>query len=514
MSLVLKLISLLSLTLLATGTADAEKQVTILFTNDVESAYDPVPAYWRDDMERIGGIAEITTLIESIRKTQDHPVMLFDSGDIFTGSLASATHGRLAFELMITMGYDAMAIGNHEFEYPSEVLAWEKNRAPFPVLAANIFYKGTDHPFAQAHAIIERGNVRIGVVGIMGQDAATALIPSHIADLDVRDPAPWVQKSVDALRQEVDLVVLLTHMGKTAPMQTDAEIDPTVHRDIDADIPLAGAVRGVDILLGGHADAGTEDPVIHPKTGTIIMQTYGQATHLGYLSVSLDDAGAITHCDCKLIPVNADRFPPDPRVRAKIEATRAAFPDLYRVIGRSEAQLNRLYARESDLGNLMADMVRDVSGADIGMIHSGSLRKDLPQGDLRFVDVRDVYPFVDDLIVVKMTGKQVRAVLEQSLTLERGIMQLSGLSITYDPEAPRYGRLRSAHLGDDPLEDTRIYAVAVPEIIAQGADLYVTFKDAPDQTVVSPFEDILESWFKGRTVTRPPNGRQRPVTGH
>jgi len=165
--------------------------VTLLFTNDVESAYDPIPAFWLEGQEMIGGIAEMTTLINEIRGTEAN-VFLFDSGDIFTGALAKLTEGRLAFELMITMGYDAMAIGNHEFEYGHEIFAWQKNRAPFPVLGANFFYKDTDHPYAQAHTVIERNGIRIGVIGIMGQDAVSAIIPSYISPLDVRDPAEAV----------------------------------------------------------------------------------------------------------------------------------------------------------------------------------------------------------------------------------------------------------------------------------------------------------------------------------
>jgi 2',3'-cyclic-nucleotide 2'-phosphodiesterase (5'-nucleotidase family) len=143
--------------------ADSEQTVTLLFTNDVESVYDPIEAFWLDDMEMIGGIAEMTTLINGLRKTKPN-VFLFDSGDIFTGALAKLTQGELAFELMITMGYDAMAIGNHEFEYGHEVFAWQKNRAPFPVLGANFFYKDTNIPYAQAHAVIERDGIRIGVI--------------------------------------------------------------------------------------------------------------------------------------------------------------------------------------------------------------------------------------------------------------------------------------------------------------------------------------------------------------
>ena len=138
--------------------AEDDVVVTLLFTNDLESAYEPVPAWWRDDIERIGGIAHLSTLIKNIRRDEPN-VFLFDSGDIFTGALSRQTEGALMFEYMITMGYDAMAIGNHEFDYGEASFEWQKNRAPFPVLGANIFYKGTEHPFSQRHTIIERGGV-------------------------------------------------------------------------------------------------------------------------------------------------------------------------------------------------------------------------------------------------------------------------------------------------------------------------------------------------------------------
>ena len=136
----LPIVGLVFLASFASPAAPADKTVTLLFTNDVESDYDPSPAFWLDDLTMIGGIAEMTTLIRELRESEPD-IFLFDSGDIFTGALAKLTEGRLAFELMITMGYDAMAIGNHEFEYGTEIFAWQKNRAPFPVLGANFFYK-------------------------------------------------------------------------------------------------------------------------------------------------------------------------------------------------------------------------------------------------------------------------------------------------------------------------------------------------------------------------------------
>lgn len=493
--------------------AGGDRIVTLLFTNDVESAYDPIQAFWLDDIDMIGGIAEMTTLIEEIRETQPN-VFLFDSGDIFTGALAKLTGGKLAFELMITMGYDAMAIGNHEFEYGHEVFAWEKNRAPFPVLGANFFYRDTAHPYAQAHAVIEREGVRIGVIGIMGQDAVSAIIPSFIAPLDVLNPVEVVQKSVNELRDQVDLIVLLTHQGKTAPMQTDAESDPRLQRDIDADIALAGAVTGVDVLFAGHADAGTPEPVVNPATGTLIMQTYGQATHLGYLQLTLDgQTGAIKSYDGKLIPVDPSRWQPDTRITAKLERYRSMYPEIMVKVGRTAARMNRRYIEESDVGNLFADIFVTASGADIGFVHGGSLRKDIPAGDVRIVDILDTYPFVDDVIIKRMSGDQVRRALEQSLTFERGLLQLSGLELSYDLSKPEGKRVVSLkHNGRTVVGDDQ-FTIAAPGFLTQGGDLYESFAESAIMGDAGKVSDVVIQYFRNQEVVAiPKRGRQKDVT--
>jgi 5'-nucleotidase/UDP-sugar diphosphatase len=497
----------------AASNDNREKQVTLLFTNDVESAYDPIPAYWLDDIDMIGGIAEMTTLIEDLRESEPN-VFLFDSGDIFTGALAKLTEGKLSFELMITMGYDAMAIGNHEFEFGVDIFQWEKNRAPFPVLGANFFYAGTDHPFAQAHTIIERDGIRIGVIGIMGQDARTAIIPSYIAPLDVTDPAEAVRKSVAELRDQVDLIVLLTHQGKTAPMQTDAETDPRLQRDIDADIGLADAVEGIDVLLAGHADAGTPAAVISPKNGTLIMQTYGQATHLGYLQLTLDgESGEIKAHDGKLIPVESNKLEPDQRIVAKLTQYRDAHSNIFSKVGTINAPLIRRYIEESDMGNLFADIMAEAGEADIGMVHSGSLRKDIGQGDVMLVDILDAYPFVDSVLVKELSGDQIRRALEQSLTFERGILQLSGLEMTYDLSQPNYSRIVTLTRHGETVTDDDRFTVAAGGFLAEGGDYFVSFAESEVVRDAGKVSDVFVAYFQSQDiVTVPPRGRQWDIS--
>jgi 2',3'-cyclic-nucleotide 2'-phosphodiesterase (5'-nucleotidase family) len=493
------------------GTPDL-REITLLYTNDFESAYDPIPAFWRDDIDHAGGIAQLATLIERIR-AEEGTSFLLDAGDIFTGTLAKLTRGELPFELMTTMDYDAMCIGNHEFEYGWWVLRDAMQRAPFPVLAANLFYEGTDIPFTQQWTILERDGFRIGVVGIFGTDAATALFPPHLEGLEVRDPGASARTAVARLRDDVDLVVLLTHQGRTAPMQTDDEADPAVHRDIDADIALAGAVEGVDVLIGGHADAGQEEPFIHPVTGTLICQTYGQGTRLGYLKVIVDpESGDLVGHDGRLLVVVSDELEPHPVVAAKLAAYRARYPEVDEIIGRTAGRLTRRYNEESTLGSLFADIMRDHRGTDVAFVHSGGIRADLPAGDVTREDLLDAFPFIDFVVILRMTGAEILDVLEQSFSLERGVLQVSGMTVRYDIDRPVGERVVAVEIGGARLEPAATYTVTTFDFLASGADLYTGFLDAEVVEAHGPeFAELLVAHFAEGQVTAPPGGRLIPV---
>ncbi len=491
-----------------TRTNDSIETVTLLFTNDLESTYDPVVAFWRDDMQHIGGIAQLATLVDQVRESEDN-VFLFDSGDIFTGILAKLTRGEISFELMNTMAYDAMTIGNHEFEYGWQELERQKHRVPFPVLGANLFYKGTNIRFAQPYSIIERKGVRIGIIGIMGQDAATALNPPNIAGLEVRDPKIIVAEFVELLRPDVDLIVVLTHQGKTAPMQTDGEARPEIQRDIDAEIELAGFVEGIDIIFSGHADAGTEKPVVHPRTGTLIMQTYGHGFHLGYLQLRVDTTqNRILNYEGRLIPVNSDKLEPHSGIAAKLAHYRARHEDIYEVVGYAAEPLRRIYNAESDLGNLFADIHREEGKAQIGLYHSGGIRRDIDEGEVTVQELLDAWPFIDDVVTVTITGEQLLEVLEQSFSLDRGIMQVSGISVQYDTANPVGSRVLNVSVDGNPLRKEGIYSVATGRFIVNGGDQYNQFLGADITYTGRDFSEALTDFFSSRDVVNaPPRGR-------
>jgi 2',3'-cyclic-nucleotide 2'-phosphodiesterase/3'-nucleotidase len=181
-------------------------------------------------------------------------------------------------------------------------------------------------------------------------------------------------------------------------------------------------------------------------------------------------------------------------------------------VGSTEAAMIRRYIEESDIGNLFADIFVDATGADVAMIHSGSLRKDLPQGDILLVDILDSYPFVDSVDVKEMSGDQIRRALEQSLTFERGILQLSGLQVVYDLKQPKYSRVVSVkHAGQD-LADDAFYTVAAGSFLAEGGDLYDSFPESEVILTVGKVSDVIVEYFQSHeSIATPKRGRQWQV---
>ena len=451
-----------------------EQQVTILYTNDFHSALDPIPAYWLPDSPLLGGAAKLSTLINQVRE-RERPTFLFDAGDMFTGSLSFLTRGEVLMEMMLAMRYDAMAIGNHEFDYGAANFSKQMHRVPFPVLGANIFYRGTSHRYSRPWTIVERDGVRLGVIGVIGLDARSVVLPAGISELDFTDPVGAVAEGVRELEANVDLTVVLAHQGKTGPMQTDAEARSDVRRDFDEDAHLAGAVPGIDVLIGGHAHRGIEQPWVHPSTGTLVVQTYGYGTRLGYLRLKVRE-GRVTAHDGRLLEVRSDTLAPDPVVEARLAPYREhAKPVIGEVVGTLAHRLVRDYRAESSLGSFVADVMREVSGAEVAFQNAGGLRADLPAGAVTRGNVLDALPFVNSVVAMELTGVQIRAVLEQGLTLERGMIQVSGLRAEYDLGRSPGRRLVSLAIGGAPADDARRYRVATNSFLAQGGDLYTTF---------------------------------------
>ena len=480
------------------------RRVTLLYTNDFHSAFEPVPAFWLPGAPRLGGAAHLATLVERERAAAG-TAFLLDSGDMFTGTLSKLTEGEALLEMMLLMRYDAMAVGNHEFDYGWQPFERGMQRVPFPIICCNIRHRGTGIRFCRPHTILERDGVRIGVIGVMGIKAATrTIMPSKVAELEFTDPVAEATASVKALRGQVDVIVMLGHQGLPGPMQSDAENDPTVQRSLDEDIAFCGAVPGIDVYIAAHSHHGLEAPVIHPDTGTIITQTFGYGTRVGRIRLALDRGKVVSH-DVQLLKVWSDRLPPHPAVAARVAKYRAQVAsEIGPPIGRAAQRLTRKYHTESTLGAFCADVLRARAGSDVAVTNAGGLRADIPAGAVDRGTVLDAFPFLNDAWTVDLPGGALRKVLEQGCSLEAGMVQVSGLQATYDMRRPVGARVLNVTIGGTPLDPERRYRVTTNSFMAEGGDGYAGFLEGrvvAKDPIISQL--ILDHVKAAGTVTLP-----------
>ncbi|WP_063654332.1 bifunctional metallophosphatase/5'-nucleotidase [Aliivibrio fischeri] len=490
------------------------KEVTLLHTNDIESVYEPVEAFWRDDIKMIGGIPYLATLIKNIRK-KEKTSFLFDAGDIYTGALSKKTKGALPFNLYNSMGYDAITLGNHEFEYGWKSLVKTMPHANFPVLNANIFHESTNELLAKPYTIIERDGIKIGVIGVMGIDAFyNTMWKGNRKGLSIKDPIETTQFWADKIRGDVDMIVVLTHQNKTAPMQTDKEADTEVQRGFDEDFAMAGKLKGVDVIFGGHSDNGLNKPVVHPETGTVIGLTFGQGMHLGYTKFTVDtEKHNVQFLNGKLIPVDSHNLKRDEETYNLIQKVRKDNPTLEEELATIDAPAFRRYYRESNIGNLTTDIMRQQANTDLAMLSSGSIRVDLNEGKVTRENVMNLFPFTDNLTVVELTGKDIKELLEYSYTLPYGLAQFSGITAHYDSTKPEHSRLITLNINGQPVSETQKYTVATYSYAASGGDGYTVFNNGREISKGDSITQVLIDGFKqNKNIKVPSLGRQIDVS--
>ena len=497
--------------LLALSALAAEpRQVTILYSNDFHAAVAPMKATWLVDQPMIGGAKAFAGWVGMLRRNEPNP-FLFDSGDLYTGqAISSITKGQALIDIFKAIGFDAVCLGNHEFDYGVEGAAAYQNQEPFPVLAANLFYRDGGKPFAKPYAIVEHNGIKIGVIGIFGVDAVPSTGPAIWKTLEARDPLPILRELIPTLRKQVNLIVVLAHQGETGPMQSDAEAHPEVQREFNADKATVEAVPGIDVFIGGHAHRGIEIPWVSPKTGSIVVQTYGRGTTVGVLKLTIDERNKVTAHDGSLVRVTPGVFPTPPGVERVIDKWIATADQAGKEkFGTIASPLVRNYDGESQLGDLITDAMLWRSHADIAFENAGGIRGDLGVGNVTRYDLISVMPFINTLTTIKLTGKQVQDILEQSLTLKVGMMQVGGIKVTYDLSKPEYHRVISVVVGEKPLDADRTYTVVTNSFISGGGDHYTTFLSGKDlnDTGENLVDAVVEYVRQAGQVAVPQSGR-------
>ncbi|EFO1270373.1 bifunctional metallophosphatase/5'-nucleotidase [Escherichia albertii] len=482
------------------------KEVTIIYTNDLHAHVDTYKLpYVADGKRAIGGFANITTLVKQ-GKAKNKATFYFDAGDYFTGPyISSLTKGQAIIDIMNTMPFDVVSIGNHEFDHGWDNLLRQLSKANFPVLLGNVFHKDSEIPFwNKPYTILEKDGVKIGVIGLHGVFAFNDTISElSIQGLDndnnnrfdksaaslknqgieARDEVKYLQHYLDELRGKVDITVALIHEGVPARQSSIGNTD--VRRALDTDIQTASKVKGLDILITGHAHVGTPEPI---KVGnTLILSTDSGGIDVGKLVLNVDPA-AHTHKvkSFELKTLYADEWKPDPTTQKVIDGWNKKLADIVRQpVGESPVTLTRAYGESSQLGNLFTDaMLVAAPNAQIALINSGSLRADINAGPITFGDITSTFPFKNELTEMDLSGKDLRNLMEHGASLTNGILQMSkGAEMHYIPQKPVGQRIESFTINGKAVVDTETYHVATTTFLALGGDGFLAFKEGKNVQV-------------------------------
>jgi 5'-nucleotidase/UDP-sugar diphosphatase len=434
-----------------------QQEIRILHLNDFHGFAVEYRPYGSSEMQ--GRLAYLAWKVDKLRSEKSS--LLLAAGDMIQGNnWANLFQGKSVIEAMNEMGFDAMVVGNHEFDYGQDVLRERIAEANFPVLGANV--KGVSE--LKQYIIKELEGVRIAVIGVVTDEVPVTTHPRNVVGLEFLPPADRVQKIVWDLRSRCDIIVVLSHLGFAGDME------------------LAKKVNGIDLIVGGHSHTKLEKPVFVGMT--TIVQAYEHGKALGVVKVTVEDR-QIAGITSFLEPIL-----PDPKVMNKTVAVivnnyqKKVDARMNETVGVAEVDLDGKNARlgETNLGNLLADIMRGASGADTAIINGGGIRTSINKGQVKVNDVYSVVPFDNYIVAIKLSGKQVQETLEHGVSgieeEEGRFPQVSGLIFTYDRKAPKGSRVKEILIAGQLLVPEKDYTVATNDFLAAGGDGYKAFGDA------------------------------------
>lgn len=490
----------------------AEQTLTILHTSEHHGQVLPIE---RMGQKREGGMAARASVIAEIR-TAVSAVLLVDSGDLLIGTpMSSVFRGEPDIKAMNLMGYQAMATGNHEFDFGLDHLRGLQALARFPLLCSNLTGKGVELPCRNS-TVVSVGNLSIGLIGLLGRRNFPDTFNREVVRLlNLRDPIETARDSARTLKQEgAHLVLAVTH-------QEDEE-----------DLALLSKAPEIDAVIGGHTPgfdglrtARSAEPVAEATIpGPVFVKTHRQGRTIGRLDLTLDrmpgDPTKVTvvKARAKNLSIGED-IQPDQSVNELIQDYVRRMDALgAMMVGRALVNLDgetaTVRTRESNLGNLLADLARAEFGTDLALVNGGQIRDSIPAGPVDLTRVLRVLPFSSTLVTLSISGQELRAALENSasrLPATNGrFLQVSGLTVTYDPQAPIASRVKVVMVGDKPLDEFRRYRVTTDSFIADGGDGYTMLQQAQDRIERQvPLRDLLLQALKERPLKASLDGRIR-----
>ncbi|MGP8304717.1 bifunctional UDP-sugar hydrolase/5'-nucleotidase UshA [Vibrio sp. YIC-376] len=481
-------------------TADSCTKFTVLHTNDNHGRF------WNNSDGEYG-MAARHTLIQSIRAevaANGGESILLSGGDINTGVPESDMQNAVPdFVGMNLLGYDAMAVGNHEFDNALDILDMQAELADFPMLAANIYKKDsegnvTDERYFAPYKVFTINGLNVAVVGLTTKDTAKLVNPDNVADIYFEDPQVEIQKVLKEIEENesVDLVFATTHMGHYQ--------DGNHGSEAPGDVLLARSLEEgqLDAIIGGHSqnpvcmEPGTneyadfkpgDDCTPDQQNGTYIMQAHEWGKYVGRADFEYYD-GKLHLANYALIPVNlldendeviGEYIQPDATVKALLLPYQQQGQDLLDVKvsetdGKLEGDRSVVRSQQTNLGHLLGEAYRtyNLVNADFGVMNSGGVRDSIQAGDITYRDVLTVQPFGNFVTKATMTGQEVQDYLDVVATKSAGsgaYAQLDNITLDVDCDA---GSVSITDINGKGFALDATYTFSVISFSAAGGDDY------------------------------------------
>lgn len=533
------LLVMLVIVLAGRSFAPERVQITILGTTDLHGNIDPIDYYTNKPDNR--GLAKMATLIKRFRKEQPN-LLLIDSGDTIQGSPLESFHGRKNNQppdpMMVTMGslhYDAMTVGNHEYNFGLKVLEKARNEANFPWISANTYDKATNKPHYKPYVIKEVAGVKIGILGLTTPGVPNWDNPPNYAGLEFHEPVAEARKWVAILRdqEKVNVVVIAMHMGLEEDLST-GQVNPGQVPHENEAIAIAKEVPGIDVIFMGHTHRDVPSVYIN---GVLLTQANAWGRHLARADLYLQKAGTgwrMYAKSARTIPAD-DRVEPDPEIVKLAEPyDRETQGWLSRVIGESSQELTAREARFRDTAilDLIQKVQLEAGKADVSMVASFNNDARIAKGPVTVRDIAGLYVYENTLAVLEVTGQQLKDALEHSAKYFKPYVPGKPLNELVDEKIPAYNfdiaegvtydldiskpigqRIQNLRFHGQPLSPTKKLRLATNNYRVNGGGGYTMYKNAP--VVYRSSEEIREliiDWVeRNKTIPVTPNNNWRIV---
>ncbi len=471
-------------------------KIRVYHTNDVHGWIMPRP----DKLQTrrlIGGAAAFASLIGK----EAGPKLILDAGDWWQGTPegGALTKGMAVTEVFNAIGYDAVVIGNHEYDNGIDFLRHMVDKLKMPVLSANTFGEdGKLVAWARPWIIKEVAGVKVGIFGLTTANMANLSFPKHIVGLVFRREVDVARAAVKALkRQGATVIIAVTHIG----------LEEENHGR-EGDRTLAREVPGIDLIVGGHSHTFLNRPIRIEET--LIVQAGRYLEKAGRAELVIDPkTRKVVASSAELIELWPDRVGEDPAVKAIVAKHTEAVGMLFEtVIASAPVALGRESDRENAVGDWMTDCYREMLGTDIAFINGGAIRADIPAGPVTLRALFNAMPFDNLLVKLMMKGVALRAVFDHGVGMER-IAQISGAKIEYYRPKPAHERIAAAAIAGAPLDDAKTYSIATLDFLANRGDGYSVFdRFVSSEATGALARDLLNECARKQSVIAvPASGR-------